>query len=161
MRSALRPVEDDYDLIVIDAPPQLNLITINILNFVDDLLVPVDAGLYSILGLNRLQDTVDQVRHYLDNRRLQIAGLVLTRAHHNKATRDIETQLREAFGPLVHQTVIPHSVRVEEAHARHQTVLEFAPRSAPALAYDRLVMEVLNHGQPERNAERTDSTDAA
>ena len=110
LRSALRPVEDDYDLIVIDAPPQLNLVTINILNFVNDLLVPVDAGLYSIMGLNRLQDSVNQVRHYLDNRRLRIAGLVLTRAHHNKATRDIEAQLREAFGPLVHQTVIPHSV---------------------------------------------------
>jgi chromosome partitioning protein len=161
LRSALRPVEDDYDLIVIDAPPQLNLVTINILNFVNDLLVPVDAGLYSLMGLNRLQDTVEQVRHYLDNRRLRIAGLVLTRAHHNKATRDIEAQLREAFGSLVHQTVIPHSVRVEEAHARHQTVLEFAPRSAPALAYDRLLMEVLSHGQPERDAERPDSSDAA
>jgi chromosome partitioning protein len=161
LRSALRPVEDNYDFIVIDAPPQLNLITINILNFVHDLLVPVDAGLYSIMGLNRLQDTVNQVRHYLDNHRLRIAGLVLTRAHHNKATRDIEAQLREAFGSLVHRTVIPHSVRVEEAHARHQTVLEFAPRSAPALAYDRLLMEVLSHGQPERDAERADSTDAA
>jgi chromosome partitioning protein len=147
LRGGMRRVKDDYDLVVIDAAPQLNLVTINILNYAGELLVPVDAGLYSVAGLGRLQETVDQVRRYLDNRELWIAGLVLTRAHNNRATKDIEGQLRAAFGPLVHEAVIPHSVRVEEAHARHRTVLEFAPRSMPALAYDRLVTEVLGHGE--------------
>jgi chromosome partitioning protein len=70
----------------------------------------------------------------------------------NKATKDLERQLREAFGELVYPTIIPHSVRVEEACARHLTIGEWAPKSPPALAYDRLVTEVLKHGQSKRNA---------
>jgi chromosome partitioning protein len=147
LRGAMLAAEDDYDLVIIDAVPQLNLVTINILNYTAELIVPVDAGLYSVAGLGRLQETVEQVRKYLDNRTLRISGLVMTRTHNNRATKDIEGQLREAFGPLVHQAVIPHSVRVEEAHARHRTILEFAPRSTPALAYDRLITEVLGHGE--------------
>jgi chromosome partitioning protein len=150
LRNAMPAVDHEYDLIVMDGAPQLNLVGINLLNYADELLVPVDAGLYSVAGLGRLQETVEQVQKYLDNRSLRISGLVLTRAHNNRATKDIEAQLREAFGPLVHQAVIPHSVRVEEAHARHRSVLEFAPRSTPGLAYDRLVTEVLRNGDSER-----------
>jgi chromosome partitioning protein len=158
LRSALRAIEANYDLVVVDAAPQLNLVTINVLNMVGELIVPVDAGLYSIVGLGRLEETIDQVRRFLDNRELRIAGLVLTRTHHNRATKDLERQLREVYGDLVYRTTIPHSVRVEEAHARHRTVLEFAPKSPPALAYDRLLLEVLKHGQ-QRDARRADSTD--
>jgi chromosome partitioning protein len=162
LRAAMLGVEDDYDLVVIDAAPQLNLVGINILNYAGELIVPVDAGLYSVAGLGRLQETVEQVRKYLDNRRLRISGLVITRAHNNRATKDIEAQLREAFGPLVHEAIIPHSVRVEEAHARHRTILEFAPRSTPALAYDRLITEVLGHGERAGNPDlgiRADQAD--
>jgi chromosome partitioning protein len=152
---------DGYDLVVIDSAPQMSLVTVNVLNYAAELLVPVDAGLYSIMGLARLQETVEQVRRFLDNRGLRIAGMVVTRAMKNKATRDLERQLREAYGELVCQTVIPHSVRVEEAHARHRTISEFDPRSAPALAYDRLVTEVLKHGQSQGDARRADPTDDA
>ena len=152
---------DDYDLVVIDSAPQMSLVTVNVLNYAAELLVPVDAGLYSIMGLARLGETVEQVRRFLDNRELRIAGMVVTRAMKNRATKDLEGQLREAYGALVCQTVIPHSVRVEEAHARHRTILEFDPRSAPALAYDRLVMEVLKHGQSQGNARRADPADDA
>ena len=85
--------------------------------------------------------------------------LVLARVLRNKATKDLERQLREAFGDLVYQTVIPHSVRVEEAHARHRTILEWDPKSPPALAYERLVTEVLKHGRSKRNAVGADPID--
>jgi chromosome partitioning protein len=159
LRTALHTVEGNYDLVIVDAAPQLNLVTINVLNTVRELIVPVDAGLYSLVGLGRLEETIDQVRRFLDNRELRIAGLVLTRTHHNRATKDLERQLREVYGDRVYQTTIPHSVRVEEAHARHRTVLEFAPKSPPALAYDRLLTEVLKHGQSQRNARRADPSD--
>ena len=100
LRTAMRELEDQYDLVIIDAAPQLSLVTINVLNYAAELLVPVDAGLYSVAGLGRLQETVDQVQRYLDNQELRIVGLVLTRAHHNKATKDIETQLRGAVRVL-------------------------------------------------------------
>lgn len=161
LRTAMLAVEDDYDLVIVDAAPQLSLVTINVLNYVVELLVPVDAGLYSVAGLGRLQETVDQVQKYLDNRRLRISGLVMTRAHPNRATRDIEAQLRQAFGPLVCKAVIPHSVRVEEAHARHRTILEFAPRSSPGLAYDRLTTEVLGNGESAGYSESAGHTDPA
>jgi chromosome partitioning protein len=153
LRTALRPVEDAYATCVVDAPPQLNLISVNILQAVGELVVPVDAGVYSIAGLGRLQETVEQVRRHLDHDELHIIGLVLTRVMKNKATKDLERQLREAYGALVYQAVIPHSVRVEEAHARNRTILEWAPKSPPAVAYDRLITEVLKHGrQSHRNA---------
>jgi len=150
LRGALRDL-DGYDLIVIDAAPQLSLVTVNVLNAVDELVVPVDAGVYSLAGLGRLQETVEQVRRHLDSPGLRIAGLVLTRTHRDKATRDIEAQLRAAFGPLVYRSTIPHSVRVEEGHARNRTVLEFAPTSAPAKAYQALIKEVLADGQSQGN----------
>jgi chromosome partitioning protein len=159
LRAALRDIGADYDLVLIDAPPQLNLVTVNILRAAEELIVPVDAGVYSVAGLGRLQQAVEQVRRHLDHPGLHIAGLVLTRVLRNKATKDLEGQLREAFGDLVCQTVIPHSVKVEEAHARHRTILEWDPKSPPALAYARLVTEVLKHGQSKRNALGADPVD--
>ena len=155
LRRAMRAVEG-YDLVLIDAAPELNLVTVNILNFAGELLVPVDAGLFSIAGLARLEATVEEVRVHLDNPDVRIAGLVLTRAHSNRATKDIEEQLREKYGPLVCRTTIPHSVRVEEAHARYLTVQEFASDSAPALAYGELSREILGDVKaPARNAKKS------
>jgi chromosome partitioning protein len=152
LKSALRGVQDAYDVAIIDAPPQMSLVSVNILQAVTELVVPVDAGIYSIAGLGRLQDTVEQVRRHLDHEDLHIIGLVLTRVMKNKATQDLERQLREAYGDLVYRSVIPHSVKVEEGHARNRTILEWAPKSPTALAYERLVTEVLKNGQPKRDA---------
>jgi chromosome partitioning protein len=163
LRGAMQPLHS-YDLAIVDSAPQLSLTLVNVLNTVNELLVPVDAGLYSLAGLGKLQETVDQVRKYLDNPTLRIGGLVLTRVHRNKATDDIETQLRAAFGELVHQSTIPHSTRVEEAHARNRTVIEFAPKSAPSVAYLALLTEILEHGKstgyPDA-AKHADQADAA
>jgi chromosome partitioning protein len=160
LRSALRTVEGKYETCIIDAPPQLSLVLVNILQAVAEIIVPVDAGLYSVAGLGRLQETVDQVRKHLDHAELHIIGLVLTRAMKNKATRDLERLLREAYGDLVYRTAIPHSVKVEEGHARHRTVLEHAPKSPAAVAFEQLITEVLKHGQ-KRNAGRSDSKNDA
>jgi chromosome partitioning protein len=149
LRAALKPIAPDYDHILVDCAPSMSLVTVNVLATVEALLVPVDAGLYSLAGLGRLQEVADQVRQYLGNEGLRIAGLVLTRTHRNKATADIEAQLRELFGALVCRATVPHSVRVEEAHARNRSVIEFSPRSAPATAYQSLVTELF-HGQSDQ-----------
>ena len=156
--SALHTIENNYDLVIVDAAPQLNLVTINVLNTVGELIVPVDAGLYSVVGLGRLEETIDQVRRFLDNRDSGSRAWC-SRRPPQPGDQGPRSQLREVYGDRVYQTTIPHSVRVEEAHARHRTVLEFAPKSPPALAYDRLLTEVLKHGQSQRNARRADPSD--
>jgi chromosome partitioning protein len=166
LRLALAEVSGRYDFVVVDSAPQMSLVAVNVLNAVGELVVPVDAGVYSVAGLVRLQESADQVRRYLDNPGLRIAGLLLTRAHNNRATRDIEAQLRAAYGSLVYRSVIPHSTRVEEAHARNRSVIEFAPRSAPAVAYEAFIEEVLDDGQRKQSRRpsarpRTDPADAA
>lgn len=149
-RRALDRLEGLYDVAVVDCPPALSLVTVNVLAGVAELIVPVDAGVYAISGLVQLQRAIADVREFLGNRDLRIAGLLLTRAHNNRATRDIADQLRAAYGPLVYRASIPHSVKVEEAHARNLTVGEFAPTSVPARAYDELLSEVIGDGDQQR-----------
>lgn len=147
LRVALGSVAGRFDAIVFDCPPQLSLVTVNVLAAADEVIVPVDAGIYSVAGLAELQRTVADVRQYLGNTALKVGGLVITRTHNNRATRDIVDQLRGAYGDLVYRATIPHSVRVEEAHGRNLTVLEFAPDSTTGRAYLDLVTEVLDDGQ--------------
>ena len=149
-RRAIEPLGDRFDVLLVDCPPQLSLVSVNVLAGVEELIVPVDAGIYSVAGLAQLQGAVDEVREYLGNGALRIAGLVMTKAHNNRATRDIEAQLREVYGDLVYRSTVPHSVKVEEAHARNLTVLEFSPSSGPAKAYEALIAEILTDGQSSR-----------
>lgn len=144
LRVALRSLEDTYSVCIVDSPPQLSLLTVNILQAVTEVLVPIDPGLFAIAGLGRLQETVDRVRHHLEHPDLTIIGLLMTRATKNKITKDLEKQLRDAYGPLVYRAVIPASVKVEEAHASYRSILEWAPQSPVGKAYGALVTEVLN-----------------
>lgn len=153
LRTALRPVEDTYSYCVVDSPPQLSLLTVNVLQFVTQVLVPIDPGLFAVAGLGRLQETVDRVRVHLEHPALAIIGLLITRATKNRVTRELEQQLRESFGPLVYTTVIPASVKVEEAHGSYRSILEWAPQSPVGQAYSDLVTEVLN-GQSKKSLAR-------
>jgi chromosome partitioning protein len=156
LRTALQSVGDPYDIIIVDAPPAMSLVSVNILHAVEELLVPVDAGAYAVMGLARLQETVDKIKKHLAHPELSIIGLVLTRVMKNKPTRELEAQLRETYGSLVYQAVIPYAIQVELAAAHHRTVLEYAPKSPAAVAFEALITEVLgNHGRKRINARRT------
>jgi chromosome partitioning protein len=147
LRLALRSVEDTYAVCVVDSPPQLSLLTVNILQAVSQVLVPIDPGLFAIAGLGRLQETVERAKKYLEHPELSIIGLLMTRATKSKVTTELERQLREVYGDLVYRAVIPTSVIVEEAHASYRTILEWAPQSSVAKAYGELVTEVLKDEQ--------------
>jgi chromosome partitioning protein len=154
LKGALRDVESRYEVMVVDSPPRLDLVSVNILNAVTEIVVPVDAGIYGAMGLGQLQTTVEKVRRHLNHADLKIIGLLITRAMANRATKDMETQLRESYGAMVFKSVIPYDVKVEESHARHRSVLEHAPKSRAAVAYDQLIGEVLKHGKA-RHARRS------
>jgi len=164
LRVALQSVSDPYDLVIIDSPPAMSLVTVNCLHAVEELLVPVDAGAYAIMGLARLQETVDKIKKHLSHPDLCIIGLVLTRMMKNRATRELEAQLRETYGKLVYATAIPYATQVEIAAAHHRTVLEYAPKSPAAVAFEALITEVLGkHGPPRKNGNtrRSRGVDAA
>lgn len=147
LRIALKSVEADYTFCIVDSPAQLSILSVNILQAVSEVLVPIDPGLFAIAGLGRLQETVERVRHYLEHPDLAIIGLLMTKATKSKVSLELLKQLRREYGALVYQTVIPASATVEEAHANYRTVMEWAPRSPVAKAYGELVMEVMKHGR--------------
>jgi chromosome partitioning protein len=152
LREALDGVHKTYGFVLVDTAPTRSILTTNVLNAVRELIVPFTPGLFGVLGLGQLQGDVAQVRRYLENKSLRIAGIVLTQAERNNVHQQLEDQLRGVFGPLVYATKIPRSIKIEEAHARHESVLTYAPRSIGAVAYQALAMEITAHGQ--RQADR-------
>ena len=147
LRVALDAVQGRYDVVILDTSPQRSLLTVNALVFAEEVYVPIDPGLFAVAGLGQLQATVDEVRRYLDNRALRIAGIVLTRTRNDNVSRDVESQLRAMFGELVRCSTIPTNAKLEEAHSRYQSVLDYAPRSAGAKAYAELVQEIIADGR--------------
>jgi chromosome partitioning protein len=142
----MRGVDEAYDFVIVDTSPQRSLINTNVLNYVAEVLAPVDPGIFSLAGLVKLQGAVAEVVRYLDNQTLRIAGLVVARSTHDNLSRDVEAQLRATFGALVYETTIPANTKVGEAHARFLSVLDYAPRSPAAQAYEALTREILKHG---------------
>jgi chromosome partitioning protein len=147
LKRALAGLDAGYDFVVIDTSPQRTLINVNVLNYVGEVLCPVDPGIFALSGLGTLREAVAEVARHLDNRALRLGGLVLTRTQRDNITRDVEAQLRGTFGGLVFRTTIPGATKIGEAHARFLSVLDYAPRSSGAQAYKALVAEIIGHGQ--------------
>jgi chromosome partitioning protein len=150
---AMEGAEAAYDFVLVDTAPTRSLLTANVLNFAQEVLVPIAPGLFGVLGLGQLQADVGQVRQFLDNKALRIGGIFMTMVERNNVARDLEEQLRQLFGGLVFRTMIPRSVKLEEAHSRHESILTYAPKSAGAAAYLALTEEILGHAREEN---RTD-----
>lgn len=146
LRSALDGIEGRYDFVIVDTGPTFSTLLANVLVFSHEIIVPIDSGVYAVLGLVQLQETIQEVREAYGNQSLRLAGLVLTKVQKSNVARDVETELRTRYGSLVFKTVIPHSAKVEEAVSRGASVVDFAPKSAPAVAYGELVTEVIEHG---------------
>jgi chromosome partitioning protein len=164
LRTALAEVEDRYDFIIVDTSPTRSLLTINALVFVREVFIPVEPGLFSLAGVGQLQSAIDDVRRYLGNSELRVAGLVLTRTRRDNVSRDVEAQVRGAFGGLVAKTTIPTSAKVEEAHGRFVSVLDYAPTSAGARAYAALIEEIADGWESKRaraSARKPAATDNA
>jgi chromosome partitioning protein len=161
LRAALKVVEDDYAVCIIDAPPTMSLLNVNVLNAAVELVVPIDPGIYSTAGLGKLQETVEQVRVHLCHPELSIFALAIMRIQKHKAHADFERQLRELYGPLVCKTTIPDSVMVSVACSHHLTVGEYAPASPAAVAFEGLVKEISSHGQAPRRKVRNASSNGS
>lgn len=159
LRRALAGVCNAYTMVVVDASPQRTLVNWNVLNAVDELIVPIDPSLFSEHGLTQLADSVEEVREHLDNAELRIGGLLLTRVRKDNVARSVEEKLRAQYPGLVYTAAVPHNVKVEEAHSRFESVLSYAPRSPGAKAYAAVVEEI-RHGIAAQNGHGDASADA-
>jgi chromosome partitioning protein len=145
LRRALAPLDGAYDYVIVDTGPQRTLLNVNVLNYVHEVLVPIDPGYWSLLGVQRLEELIGQVREYMDHAPLRIGGVLLTKVMHTNVAREVEAQVRAYFGARVFRTTIPHNVKVEEAHSRGLSVLDYAPESPGARAYLALTEEIIAH----------------
>ena len=143
LASALQPLHQEYDYIVIDDPPSLGLITINGLTAADGIVIPVQCEYLALEGLSQLLETIQQVRTVL-NARLRVAGVLLTMADaRTNLSNQVVEDVRLHFPQETFSTLIPRSVRLGEAPSHGQTILQYAPESAGALAYEALAGEFM------------------
>ncbi len=151
LRQALAEVKNEYDYVLIDCPPALDLLTLNALAASDSVLIPIQCEFFALEGISQLMDTVDRLKEAF-NPALAIEGVLLTMYDdRTNLTRQVESDLREFFGQEVFKTVIPRSVRLAEAPSFGKTILAYDPRSRGAEAYIQLAKEVLAHAKRARS----------
>jgi chromosome partitioning protein len=134
----------DWDYILIDCPPSLNLLTVNAMVASHSVMIPLQSEFFALEGLSQLMLTVREVRQTA-NPELRIEGVVLTMFDaRNNLSQQVEDDARENLGDLVYETRIPRNVRVSEAPSFAQPVLQYDPSSKGAEAYRSLAREMLD-----------------
>ena len=142
MRKALASVRSAYDVVFVDCPPSLGLLTINALVAADQVLVPIQCEYYALEGLGQLMRTVQLVGDNL-NRDLELGGVVLTMFDgRTNLSQQVVDEVRGYFGARAYNTVIPRTVRLSEAPSFGQPITVFDPHSRGSRAYQRLAREV-------------------
>ena len=147
LKHALARVRDRYDLILIDCPPALNMLTVNALAAADSVLIPMQCEYYALEGLSALISTVDQVQASI-NPELKIEGILRTMFDpRNNLANEVSAQLIQHFGELVFRTVIPRNVRLAEAPSFGRPALYHDKESRGALAYLALAGEMIRRDE--------------
>jgi len=166
LEKALVPVRDRYDLMVIDCPPALNILTVNALTAADSVLIPMQCEYYALEGLSGLISTIEQIRDSV-NAKLVVEGILRTMFDpRNNLSNDVAAQLIEHFGDQVFRTIIPRNVRLAEAPSFGVPVMLHDKDSRGALAYLALAGEMIRRDDPdavieEPVAEVADTVEAA
>lgn len=161
LKRVLESVRSQYDLILIDCPPSLGLLTVNALTAADGVLIPLQCEYYALEGLSQLLETIRMVQQAL-NAGLVIEGILLTMADfRTKLTNDVIDEAKKFFGSKVYDVIIPRSVRLSEAPSRGLPIALYDPSSPGAQAYRQLakiIKERLHVGN-ERIGERNPGVD--
>ncbi|MFN0122246.1 MAG: ParA family protein [Blastocatellia bacterium] len=143
LKDRLEPVRSKYDMIVIDCPPTLGLITVNALVAATHLLIPIQASYFALEGTDDLLETVQRIKAR-PNPQLEIIGVVVTMFDKRTTlARDIFEQIVQVFGEKLFDTTISKSVRLEESPAYRESIFTFAPASSGAIEYGNLCREVV------------------
>jgi chromosome partitioning protein len=147
LRQALVPARGYFDVILIDAPPSLGLLTLNALVAADSLLIPIQTEYYALEGISQLLRTIDLVKRSL-NPSLEIAKVILTMYDdRTRLARQVVEEVRTFFREKVSPTEIPRNVRLSEAPSHGLPVALYDPKSRGAVAYRKIAEEVLRNGK--------------
>jgi chromosome partitioning protein len=153
LEKALEPVRARYEMIIIDCPPALNILTVNALTAADSVLIPMQCEYYALEGLSGLVNTIEQIRDSV-NPRLQIEGILRTMFDpRNNLSNDVAAQLIEHFGERVFRTIIPRNVRLAEAPSFGVPAMFHDRESRGALAYLALAGEMIRRSEEPAEAE--------
>lgn len=154
LRERLTTVRNQFDFVIIDCPPALDLLTLNALMAADAVVVPIQCEFFALEGISELMDTIDQIRESF-NHPLEIAGILLTMYDdRTNLTRQVAADLREFFQDEVFKTIIPRSVKLAEAPSFGKAILAYDPRSKGAESYIQLAKEILDREQTRKHAPR-------
>ncbi len=146
LRDRIELVRQDYDLILLDTPPTLGIITVNALVAATHVLIPIQSSYFALEGTDDLLETIEKVRSR-PNPDLDLIGVLVTLFDKRTAlSKDVEAHIRKVFGAKAFKTIITRSVRLEESPAHKETIFSYAPNSSGAKEYLKLSEEVLNRG---------------
>ncbi|OKY27539.1 MULTISPECIES: ParA family protein [Thalassotalea] len=152
LKNALAPVRNEYDFIIIDCPPSLNMLTVNAMTAADSVLVPMQCEYYALEGLTALMDTISQLQSVV-NGDLEIEGILRTMYDpRNRLANDVSEQLKRHFGDKVYRTVIPRNVRLAEAPSFGAPAMYYDKSSTGAKAYLALAGEMIRKKQQQKQA---------
>lgn len=151
LKQAIAKLDGDYDYILLDCPPALNLVTVNALTAANSVMIPMQCEYYALEGLSDLVNTIKKVRTNL-NATLEIEGLLRTMFdNRNMLAQQVSTQLVSHFGDKVYSTVIPRNIRLAEAPSYGLPVLVYDKSSKGAIAYLDLAKEIIVKNQQVKN----------
>ena len=152
LKKALAKLEQQYDYILLDCPPALNLVTVNALTAATSVMIPMQCEYYALEGLSDLVNTIKKVRANL-NATLEIEGLLRTMFdNRNMLANQVSAQLVSHFGDKVYNTIIPRNIRLAEAPSYGVPVLIYDKTSKGATAYLELAKEIIHKNQPVKGA---------
>jgi chromosome partitioning protein len=143
LKDRLEPFKKSYEIVLIDTPPTLGLITVNALVAATHVLIPIQSSYYALEGTDDLLETIEKVKAR-PNPELRILGVLVTLFDKRTTlAREVFEQIKGVFGSQVFETVITKSVRLEEAPAYKESIFSFAPQSSGAFEYAKLCEEVV------------------
>ncbi|MFQ6021581.1 MAG: ParA family protein [Acidiferrobacterales bacterium] len=147
LRDALANVRDQYDYVLVDCPPALNLLTVNALVAAHTVMIPMQCEYYALEGLTALLNIISKIRESL-NPQLKIEGLLRTMFDpRNNLDNEVSAQLRQHFGDKLYRTIIPRNVRLAEAPSYGKPVINYDMQSKGAQAYLALAGEILRRNE--------------